>query len=428
MLGIVFILFFVLIFLGVPLAACTALPSILPYVADNTFTGNYQFVLRAVVSALDSTSLIAIPLFMLSGSIMARGGISRRLFDVFAYFIGEVTAGIPCAVVVTCLFYGAISGSGPATVAAVGAMCIPILTKLGYDKIFSTALVATAGGLGVIIPPSIPFIVYGVACGVSVGDLFIAGIVPGILVAFVLMLYAYLYCKRRGEDKEKIRANHQELKKKGCLRVLKEGFWALLTPVIILGGIYSGIVTPTEAACVSIFYAIFVCLAFYKSMKLKELPAFLAGAVKSYAPMCLLLGFGGAFGKILHLLHAPEIISDYLTSTIDSKILFLLLINVVFLFLGMVGETTSGIIIMGPVILTAAQSFGVSPIHFGVILIINLAIGLVSPPIGVNLFVAAPLVGESPMRIAKAAVPFMLFFLAALLIVTFVPQLSLLFL
>ena len=163
-------------------------------------------------------------------------------------------------------------------------------------------------------------------------------------------------------------------------------------------------------------------------MKLKELPAFLAGAVKSYAPMCLLLGFGGAFGKILHLLHAPEIISDYLTSTIDSKILFLLLINVVFLFLGMVGETTSGIIIMGPVILTAAQSFGVSPIHFGVILIINLAIGLVSPPIGVNLFVAAPLVGESPMRIAKAAVPFMLFFLAALLIVTFVPQLSLLFL
>jgi C4-dicarboxylate transporter DctM subunit len=427
-LGIVFILFFVLIFLGVPLAACTALPSILPYVADNTFTGNYQFVLRAVVSALDSTSLIAIPLFMLSGSIMARGGISRRLFDVFAYFIGEVTAGIPCAVVVTCLFYGAISGSGPATVAAVGAMCIPILTKLGYDKIFSTALVATAGGLGVIIPPSIPFIVYGVACGVSVGDLFIAGIVPGILVAFVLMLYAYLYCKRRGEDKEKIRANHQELKKKGCLRVLKEGFWALLTPVIILGGIYSGIVTPTEAACVSIFYAIFVCLAFYKSMKLKELPAFLAGAVKSYAPMCLLLGFGGAFGKILHLLHAPEIISDYLTSTIDSKILFLLLINVVFLFLGMVGETTSGIIIMGPVILTAAQSFGVSPIHFGVILIINLAIGLVSPPIGVNLFVAAPLVGESPMRIAKAAVPFMLFFLVALLIVTFVPQLSLLFL
>ena len=411
-----------------PLAACTALPSILPYVADNTFTGNYQFVLRAVVSALDSTSLIAIPLFMLSGSIMARGGISRRLFDVFAYFIGEVTAGIPCAVVVTCLFYGAISGSGPATVAAVGAMCIPILTKLGYDKIFSTALVATAGGLGVIIPPSIPFIVYGVACGVSVGDLFIAGIVPGILVAFVLMLYAYLYCKRRGEDKEKIRANHQELKKKGCLRVLKEGFWALLTPVIILGGIYSGIVTPTEAACVSIFYAIFVCLAFYKSMKLKELPAFLAGAVKSYAPMCLLLGFGGAFGKILHLLHAPEIISDYLTSTIDSKVLFLLLINVVFLFLGMVGETTSGIIIMGPVILTAAQSFGVSPIHFGVILIINLAIGLVSPPIGVNLFVAAPLVGESPMRIAKAAVPFMLFFLAALLIVTFVPQLSLLFL
>lgn len=428
MIGIVFAMFFVLIFLGVPLAACTALPSIFPYAMDPTFTGNYQFVLRAVVSALDSTSLIAIPLFMLSGSIMARGGLSKRLFDVFAYFIGEATAGIPCAVVITCLFYGAISGSGPATVAAVGTMCIPILTKLGYDKIFSTALVATAGGLGVIIPPSIPFIVYGVACGVSVGDLFLAGIIPGILVAFLLMLYAYIYCKRKGEDKEKIRANHQELKRKGCLGVLKDGFWALLTPVIILGGIYSGIVTPTEAACVSIFYAIFVCLAFYKSVKIKELPAFFAGAVKSYAPMCLLLGFGGAFGKILHLLRAPEIISEFLTSAIDSKIVFLLLINIVFLFLGMVGETTSGIVIMGPVILTAAESFGVSPIHFGVILIINLAIGLVSPPIGVNLFVAAPLVGESPMRIAKAAVPLMLFFLAALLLVTFIPQLSLMFL
>lgn len=427
MVGIVFLVFFVMIFLGIPLAVCTALPSILPYTVNAAFAGNYQFVLRAVVSALDSTSLIAIPLFMLSGSIMARGGLSKRLFDVFAYFIGEISAGMPCAVIVTCLFYGAISGSGPATVAAVGTMCIPILVNLGYDKIFATALVAVAGGLGVIIPPSIPFIVYGTSCGVSVGDLFLAGVIPGILVAVLLMAYAFIYCKRHGEDKEKLHANHQKLKEKGLFGVLKEGFWALLTPIIILGGIYSGIVTPTESACISIFYAIFVCMVFYKSMSFKDLPGFMAGAVKSYGPMCLLLGFGGAFGKILNLLHAPDIISSAVTGAISSKIVFLLLINLVFLFLGMVGETTSGIVIMGPVFLEAAIAYGVDPIHFGVILIVNLAIGLITPPIGVNLFVAAPLVDEPAMKIAKAAVPFMVMMLIALALITYIPQISLVF-
>lgn len=427
MLGAVFVLFFVLIFLGVPLAGCTGLPALLPYFANSHFTANPLFILRAVETNLDSTSMIAIPLFMLSGAIMAEGGISKRLFNIFALIVGDRTAGMPIAVIVTCLFYGAISGSGPATVAAVGGMTIPLLIELGYDKIFVAGLVATAGGLGVIIPPSIPFIVYGVACGVSIGDLFLAGIVPGFLVAFSLIAYAYIYCKRHGEDKEKIRANHARLKKTGFVHAFKEGFWAILTPVIILGGIYSGIVTPTEAACVSVFYAIFVCLVFYKSMTLKDIPRFLKGAVKSVGPICLLMGFAGAFGKVITLLHASTIIAGFLTETIQSRVLFLLMINIVFFFIGMVGETSSSIMIMGPVLLAAAQSYGVSEIQFGVILIINLAIGLVSPPIGVNLFVAAPMIEEPAMKVAKAAVPFMIAFLISLQLITYIPQLSLMF-
>ena len=291
MLGTVFAVFVVLLFLGIPIAGAIMIPTILPSLVLPAFAGNMKFLLRAVVSGLDSTPILAIPLFMLSGAIMAKGGISKKLFDIFAMFIGKVTAGMPCAVVITCLFYGAISGSGPATVAAVGAMCIPVLIELGYDKKFAAAIVATAGGLGVIIPPSIPFIMYGVTTGVSVGELFIAGIVPGFLIAFCLMFYCWIYCKRNGEDKERIAANHKALKDKGMFNVLKEGFWALLTPVIILGGIYSGAVTPTEAACVSVFYAIIVSVWIYKTMRLRDVITYMKDAVKSYAPICLLIAF-----------------------------------------------------------------------------------------------------------------------------------------
>ena len=240
MLGIVFGAFVVLLFLGLPIAGSMIFSTLLPSFMVENFPGNLNYMLRAVVSGLDTMSILAIPLFMLSGAIMAQGGISRKLFDIFAVFIGKFKAGMPCAVVVTCLFYGAISGSGPATVAAVGAMCIPVLTELGYDRKFAAAIVATAGGLGVIIPPSIPMIMYGVTTGESVGDMFTAGIVPGVLIAASLMTYCILYCVRHGEDKERINKAVDALRSKGYLRVIWSGIPALLTPVIILGGIYSG--------------------------------------------------------------------------------------------------------------------------------------------------------------------------------------------
>lgn len=428
MLGVVFGAFVVLLFLGLPIAGSMIFATLLPSFASATFPGNVNYLLRAIVSGLDSLSILAIPLFMLSGAIMAKGGISRKLFDVFAVFIGKWRAGMPCAVVVTCLFYGAISGSGPATVAAVGAMCIPVLTELGYDKKFAAAIVATAGGLGVIIPPSIPFIMYGITTGVSVGEMFTAGIIPGFLIAFCLMAYCWIYCKRHGEDKAKINHAVDTLKAKGYFGVIKEGFWALLTPVIILGGIYSGIVTPTEAACVSVFYAILVSVCIYKTMKLRDIFSHMRAAVKSYAPICLLLAFAIAFGRVLSLLHAPALISDFITSAFHSPYTFLLALNICMLLMGMFMDTASAIAILGPILLQTATGFGIDGVHFGIILVTNLAVGLVSPPVGINLFVAAPLVETSAGELGKKVLAPMGFFLIALLLITYFPAFSMILL
>ena len=242
---VVFLIFIVCLVIAIPVSIALGIVAVLPGAFDPSFTASGQFVIRSMLGGIDSFPLLAVPMFVLSGILMARGGISKKLFDVFAYFLGKMTAGMPCAVIVTCLFYGAISGSAPATVAAVGSMTIPILTRLGYDKDFSTAVVAVAGGLGVIIPPSIPFIMYGMASGESVSDLFISGIIPGIMIGGLLMVYAIYYCKKHGEDKEKIAEVVDELHEKGFLSVLKESFWAILSPVIILGCIYSGIASPT---------------------------------------------------------------------------------------------------------------------------------------------------------------------------------------
>lgn len=424
MLGIVFGAFVVLLFLGIPIAGSMIFSTLIPSFVLPNFPGNLNYMLRAVVSGLDTMSILAIPLFMLSGAIMAQGGISRKLFDVFAVFIGKMKAGMPCAVVVTCLFYGAISGSGPATVAAVGAMCIPVLTEMGYDKKFAAAIVATAGGLGVIIPPSIPFIMYGITTGVSVGEMFTAGIIPGFLIAFCLMAYCIIYCVRHGEDKEKINKAVNSLRERGYVGVILDGFWALLTPVIILGGIYSGIVTPTEAACVSVFYAIFVSVVIYKTMKLGDIFGHLKAAVKSYAPICLLIAFAIAFGRVLSLLKAPALISGLLTTAFHSPYTFLIALNICMLIMGMFMDTASAIAILGPILLATAEKFGIDGVHFGIILVTNLAVGLVSPPVGINLFVAAPLINASAGELGKKVLAPCGFFLLALLLITFFPWFS----
>lgn len=262
--GIFFLVLFVLIIAALPIGGVFSFLSMLPHLANQAFSFGVSDVARAMFSGLNSFTLLAVPMFMVSGMIMARGGISKKLFNFFGYFIGNKTAGFPCAVVVTCMFYAAISGSSPATVSAVGSMTIPFLVAKGYDKIFATSIVTVAGGLGVIIPPSISYIVYASIANCSPSKLFIAGIIPGILIGVALMVYCYIYCKKHGEDKQKLQESYAKLHKDGLWKLFKDSFFALMTPVIILGTIYTGICSPTEAAVISVFYGLFcvhLCLS-----------------------------------------------------------------------------------------------------------------------------------------------------------------------
>ena len=426
--GLLFILFVVFLIIAIPVGITLGITAVLPHIFDPSFTVGAKYLIRAMFGGLDSFPLLAVPMFVLSGIIMAKGGISRKIFDIFAYFFGRFTAGMPCAVIVTCLFYGAISGSAPATVAAVGSMTIPILIGLGYDKTFSTSVVAVAGGLGVIIPPSIPFIMYGMASGASVSDLFLAGIIPGLVIAALLMGFSVFYCKKNGEDKARIEAEIGKLHEKGFGKVFKESFWAILSPVIVLGCIYSGITSPTEAAVISVYYALIVSLFIYKEIKLKDLWGILVEAIKTFTPILFILAASTAFSRVLTLMQVPQTVSSFILGNFSSKVIILLVINVFLLIVGMVMDTTPAILILTPILLPIAQGIGMDPIQFGVIMVVNLAIGFVTPPIGVNLFVASALTDVPVMEIARKAMPMIGLFLVALLLFTFVPAFSLLLL
>ena len=428
MTGVIFLIFFICLMIAIPISISLGIVSILPGILDSSFTVSAKYIVRSMFGGLDSFPLLAVPMFIFSGILMARGGISKRLFNVFSYFLGKFTAGIPCAVIVTCLFYGAISGSAPATVAAVGSMTIPFLCELGYDKKFATAIVAVAGGLGVIIPPSIPFIMYGTTTGESVSDLFMAGIIPGVIIAALLMIYSIIYCNKYGEDREKINKVTGELRKNGLFKLLKESFFALLSPIIILGCIYSGVASPTEAAVISVFYALILSVFIYKSIEIKEIFDVCVETIRTFAPILFILATSVAFSRVLTLMQVPQIVSEWILTNFSNKITILLVINLVLLAVGMVMDTTPAILILTPILLPIVTAIGVNPIQFGVIMIVNLAIGFITPPIGINLFVASSLTDVPVMDIAKKSIPMIICFLIALLLFTFIPSISLMLL
>lgn len=423
MIGILFICLAVLLVLTVPVGVILLIISAVPNLIGS-FAVDAQYIFRNMVDAFNNTTLLAIPLFILSGVIMAKGQISKKLYDVFAYFIGDLPGGLPSAVVVTCLFYGAISGSGPATTAAVGSMTIPLLVSLGYDLTFCASLVAVAGGLGVIIPPSIPFVMYCNSSGVSVGDMFLAGILPGLLIGALLIVYTVFYCRKKGEDQEKIHAKVQELRKIGFWGVFIDSFWALMSPVIILGGIYAGIVTPTEAACVSVVYALLVSFFIYRTMDLRDVAPVLLESAATVSSCLIITGSAAIFAKVVTLLRVPQTVAAMLGEIASNRILLLLLINGVLLIVGMLLDTGASVMIMTPILLPLVKAVGVSPLHFGIMMIVNLAIGFVTPPVGMNLYVASSLTGIKPMAIAKKALPLLIMFFAALLLITFVEGIS----
>ena len=419
----VFIVFLVAIAISIPIGVSMIVGSLAPIFLMGK-GGSIAQLLNNTFSGANSTPILAVPLFILGGVIMAEGGISKKLFNFFSYFVGNIPGGIPCAVILTCLFYGAISGSGPATTAAVGSMCIPFLVSLGYDRQWSAGLVAVAGGLGVIIPPSIPFVLYSLATGVSTGNLFLAGIIPGILIGLFMMIYAVFYCVRKGEDKRLIKAKMDELRGEGLGHLFLDSLPALLCPIIILGGIYTGWFTPTEAACISVFYAILVSLCVYKSIKIKDLIPFLCSSVKTYGGLAFVLAFATAFGRVLSLTRATKIVEEFIVGNFSSSFAVMTVLVIIFLILGMVMDTGPAIIILAPVLLPAVQALGVNDVHFGVVLVCCLSIGLATPPFGLDLFVAGHLAEEPPMSVAKKAVPFMIAFLIALLLITYIAPIS----
>lgn len=419
----VFVVFLVAIAVSVPIGIAMVLGGLAPISLTGTGGSITQLITNAF-SGANSTPILAVPLFIFGGIIMAEGGISKKLFNFFAFFTGRFYGGVPCAVVVTCLFYGAISGSGPATAAAVGAMCVPFLVSLGYDRKWSAGLIAVAGSLGVIIPPSIPFVLYSLATGVSTGSLFLGGIFPGILVALALMVYAVIYCKRKGENRERIKDAMTELKSNGFGHLFLESIPALLCPIIVLGGIYTGIVTPTEAACISVFYALIVALFIYRTIKIKDIIGIMSTSVRTYGGLAFVLAFATAFGRVLSLTGASSAITNFITSTFSSTVLVLTVCAVLFLILGMVMDTGPAIIILAPILLPAMEALGVDPVHFGVILVCCLAIGLATPPFGLNLFVISNIATEKPMSVARRAVPFIIAFLVALVLIVYIPWFS----
>lgn len=423
--AVVFLLFILLLLLSVPISATLTMVSLAPTILNPNFTVSAEYVIRSMFGGIDSFPLLAVPMFVLSGVLMAKGGVSKKIFDVFCYFIGDKTAGMPCAVIITCLFYGAISGSAPATVAAVGSMTIPLLIRMGYDKEFVTAIVAVAGGLGVIIPPSIPFILYAMASGASVSKMFMAGILPGILIAGLLMIYAIYYCKKHAEDKDKIREEVNALHIKGFKHIFFDSFWALLTPVIILGCIYSGVASPTEAGVISVFYAFVISVFVYKTLTLKDIYKICVESIRTYAPILFILAASVAFSRIITILQIPDTAADLILNTVHGRVAILLVVNVLLLIVGMIMDTSPAILILTPILLPIVNSVGLDPVHFGIIMVVNLAIGFVTPPIGINLFVASSLTDVPVIKIAKKAFPLIIFFIIALLLITFIPGISL---
>lgn len=422
--GIMALVFILFLVSGVPVGGVLGISSLITTAMDPWFPADSQYIVRAMINGVNSFPMLAVPMFILSGNIMAKGKISEKIFDFFAYFAADKTAGLPIATVCTCLFYGAISGSGPATTAAVGAMTIPVLVNAGYKKEFVTALVAVAGGIGVVIPPSIPFIFFGQASGVSVSDMFIAGIIPGILIGLSLMMYSWYYCRKNGEDKERLLEYRDRIRGEGIVYLMKESILALICPIIVLGSIYSGIASPTEAAVISVFYALFVSVFIYRTIKWNDLKDVLRESIKTYSTILFIIAAATAFSRVLIFMKIPDMLAESITSSVSSGAVLIVLINIMLLFVGMVMDTTPAILILTPIFVPIVAKFGIDPVHFGIIMVVNLAIGFVTPPLGVNLFVASTITDIEMEKIVKNAVPFIAAFIAVLIVISFVPAIS----
>ncbi len=414
--AILFISLAVFIVLNIPISISLGLSSALTLMATGSPLGVIPSMMQATVQKF---SLLTIPLFVLAGVLMDKGGISKRLINLADSMMGPIHGGLGYVAVISALFFAAISGSGTATVAAMGSILIPAMIKQGYDKGFSSALSAISGSLGTVIPPSITFIIYGMITGESISDLFLSGIVPGIIFAAMLCLTVFIYSKKNGWKGDKPKASRQEIMKI---------FWGtlpgFLSPVIVLGGIYSGFFTPTEAAAVAVIYSFIVGKFVYKELTFEALRETLFSTAKTTGIILLIIMNAGIFSWILTQQGIASQLTEMAIGFTTNKYVMLLIINIVFLMAGCVMDNTSALYIIVPIILPIAKALDINLVHLGVILVLNLSIGQVTPPVGPNLYVAADIGKVKFEVICRKMVPLLIMSLVALLIITFVPWLT----
>ena len=416
-----FLIFFILLMLSVPIGYAIGIATLITLISFSNIP--ITMIAQNAVAGVDSFPLLAIPFFMLAGNLMSSGGIAKRLVDFFESIIGHITGGLGMVTVVVCMFFAAISGSAVATVSAVGAFMIPEMVKHGYSKSFSAALTAAAGTIGVIIPPSVPFVIYGVVSGSSITELFTAGFLPGILMGVALIIICYIVSKKNG-----YKGSDKKISLKDILISFKKAFWAILSPVIILGGIYSGKFTPTEAAVISVVYSFVVGVFIYKELDFKGAYTAFKDAIVVNGATTFMVGLSTAFAALLTMEQIPAKIASFILSISNNSFIVLLLINIFLLLVGMFIDNIPATIILTPILLPIAISFGMSPITFGIMLTMNLAVGFCTPPYGIDLFVASAISKVGMDEISKQILKMIVGLIIVLLLVTYIKPVTTIFL
>ncbi len=413
---VLFVGLLVLLLIGVPIAIALGLSSL----AFTVFATDDSPVIIAqkLFDTMEHTTLLAIPFFILSAHFLTTGGVSQRLVDFAKALVGWMHGGLAMATVVACMFFAAISGSSPATVVAIGSIMIPGMIKAGYDKRFAVGVVATSGSIGILIPPSIPMIVYADAVEESVGKIFIAGILPGVLMGSFLMLATWFTAKRMNMPREPWRGWAY------LWRAFIRAFWGLLLVVIVVGGIYGGVFTPTEAAAVAAVYSAFIALVVHKDMRVKDVPDVMLQSAKMTSVLLFIIACAMIFAHVLTEEQIPQHLAQSVLSSQPSPWMFLLLVNVILWFAGDFMEPSAILLIMAPLFHPIAVSLGIDPVHLGIVMTTNMEVGMITPPVGLNLYVAAGLSGMSLGEVTKAALPWMFVLIAALLVITYVPWIS----
>ena len=411
------ICFAALLFLGVPIAVILGVTTLVCLVF---FTATpLHIITQQLFNALDKFVLLAIPFFILAGAIMTRGGIARKLVAFVNALVGWFPGGLAMAGILACIFFAAISGSSPATVVAIGSIMIPALVKAGYGERFSLGLITVSGSLGIVIPPSIPMILYCLVMNVSVTEIFMAGVLPGLLIGAALMAYTFLIAKKN-DWRVETRVSLSDM-----ARTARKGIWALLLPFIVLGGIYSGVFTPTEAAAVSVVYALFVEICIYKEFKIRDITGICREAAVLSACLLFILSTAMTFIWLLTAEQIPHQLADIIITHINSPWMFLLTVNILFLILGCFMDDVSAMLILAPIFLETLNRYGIDLVHFGIVMVLNIQMGMLTPPFGLNLFVASGITKAPLVKIARGVVPFLGIMLICLMLVTYIPWISL---